>query len=102
MVLVKGCGKDDLARGAMKAVNRGGLDLVVIHMKDDNFYCVRDECTHHQARLSEGFLRERSITCPFHAAQFDVRTGKASFAMPIPEVRTFPVAVGGEDIFVEI
>jgi len=52
--------------------------------------------------LSEGFLRERSITCPFHAAQFDVRTGKASFAMPILEVRTFPVAVGGEDIFVEI
>lgn len=38
-MLVKGCGKDDLARGAMKAVNRGGLDLVVIHMKDDNFYC---------------------------------------------------------------
>ena len=36
---------------------------------------VADNCSHRDAKLSEGRLRGSLVTCPLHGAQFDVRTG---------------------------
>ncbi len=38
-------------------------------------YAVVDNCSHRDAKLSEGRLRGPLLTCPLHGAQFDVRTG---------------------------
>ncbi len=38
-------------------------------------YAVEDNCSHREAKLSEGRLRGALLTCPLHGAQFDVRTG---------------------------
>jgi 3-phenylpropionate/trans-cinnamate dioxygenase ferredoxin component len=38
-------------------------------------YAVVDNCSHRDAKLSEGRLRGTLLTCPLHGAQFDVRTG---------------------------
>jgi nitrite reductase/ring-hydroxylating ferredoxin subunit len=41
------------------------------------------------------------VTCPWHAWQYDVTTGKV-LASPSLGVDTYPTEVRGEDIFVDV
>ena len=38
-------------------------------------YAIEDNCSHRDAKLSDGRLRGPLLTCPVHGAQFDVRDG---------------------------
>jgi 3-phenylpropionate/trans-cinnamate dioxygenase ferredoxin component len=48
---------------------------VVVCRIAGELHCVEDNCSHRDAKLSEGRLRGTLLTCPLHGAQFDVRTG---------------------------
>jgi nitrite reductase/ring-hydroxylating ferredoxin subunit len=60
-------------------------------------------CTHGQAYLSEGWVTDDcQIECPLHAGCFDIRSGKA-MGPPIEEdLRTYPVRIEAETIFVAL
>jgi nitrite reductase/ring-hydroxylating ferredoxin subunit len=64
----------DIARGSMRSCRVGERELVVCHTRDGVF-AVDNVCTHAFARMSEGYLKGRRLTCPLHGATFDVRTG---------------------------
>lgn len=49
-------------------------DIVVCRVAGQ-LHAVVDNCSHRDAKLSEGRLRGALLTCPLHGAQFDVRTG---------------------------
>jgi nitrite reductase/ring-hydroxylating ferredoxin subunit len=43
------------------------------------------------------------LTCPWHAAHFDVRTGKVYQDTPwATDTESYPVEIAGEDVLVEI
>jgi nitrite reductase/ring-hydroxylating ferredoxin subunit len=65
----------DLANGKMRAFSHVGETGVLICRVADVLYAVADNCSHREAKLSEGRLRGNLLTCPLHGAQFDVRTG---------------------------
>lgn len=67
----------DLADGQMRRVEGLGEHGVVVCRVGGQLFAVDDNCTHRDARLSEGRLRHHTLTCPLHGAQFDVRTGEA-------------------------
>jgi nitrite reductase/ring-hydroxylating ferredoxin subunit len=118
----------DLAPGGLKAY---GVDGHEILLANDNgaFFAVERRCGHMNAPCEMGTLRGRILTCPMHFAQFDITTGKVlkkpfikSDPKDLPEkfanffehrlelvsqittceMKTFPVTVQGEDIFVDI
>ncbi len=64
----------EVARGRMRSCRVGERELVVCHTRDGVF-AVDNICTHALARMSEGYLKGTRITCPWHGASFDVRTG---------------------------
>jgi nitrite reductase/ring-hydroxylating ferredoxin subunit len=64
----------DVGRGRMRSCRVGDLELVVCHTRDGVF-AVDNNCTHAFARMSEGYLKGTSLSCPLHGATFDVRTG---------------------------
>lgn len=66
----------DLADGHMRRVEGLGDHGVVVCRVGDELFAVDDNCTHRDARLSEGRLRHHTVICPLHGAQFDVRTGE--------------------------
>src|SRR3989442_13861518 len=39
------------------------------------FYALSDTCTHRGGPLSEGDVEGTEVTCPWHGATFDLRTG---------------------------
>lgn len=56
---------------------------------DGKYYALDNRCGHSNAALSSGILNGNIVTCPLHAAEFDVTTGKKvkepDLAGPSPE-----------------
>jgi 3-phenylpropionate/trans-cinnamate dioxygenase ferredoxin subunit len=78
-----------------------GADPVLLCNVDGRIYAIEDACTHDGGELDQGELEDCRIMCPRHGAYFDVTTGEALTLPAILPVRTFPVRMEGEDIFVD-
>ncbi len=65
----------DLRDGQLRVFPQLGDHGVVVCRVAGQLHAVEDNCSHRDAKLSEGRLRGGLLTCPLHGAQFDVRTG---------------------------
>ncbi len=65
----------DLLDGQTRVFAGMGSHGVVVCRVAGQLHAVPDNCSHRDAKLSEGRLRGALLTCPLHGAQFDVRTG---------------------------
>ena len=92
----------DVAEGTAMAVETKGLSLAVYHL-DGGEICVTDNtCTHAFALLTDGWLENGCIECPLHAAQFDVRNGKALSSPADEDLKVFQIKVEGDDLMLEV
>lgn len=86
---------------AGKLVQAGGQSIALFK-QNGNYYAIENTCTHRGGPLSEGMLAGNVVTCPWHGAEFDIKTG-AVLSPPAPRaVKSFPVRVSGNDVEVEI
>jgi nitrite reductase/ring-hydroxylating ferredoxin subunit len=83
--------QSDLADGQMRVFPELGSHGVVLCRVAGELHAVEDNCSHREARLSEGRLRGVLITCPLHGAQFDVRTGAQQGPPASVPIACFPV-----------
>ena len=75
MKFVRVAGVSEIPAGTMKHVEAEGTELCLANV-NGTFYAISDRCGHENARLSRGSLMDIIVTCPMHASQFDVTTGK--------------------------
>jgi nitrite reductase/ring-hydroxylating ferredoxin subunit len=75
MGFVKVAKADEIVPGAMKHVEIGETEICIVNV-EGVFYAIGDRCGHENARMSRGSLMGTIVTCPMHASQFDVTTGK--------------------------
>jgi 3-phenylpropionate/trans-cinnamate dioxygenase ferredoxin subunit len=94
-------GVGDLADGEAIPVELMGLNLALYHV-EDGWFCTENVCSHAYALLTDGWLEGHLIECPLHNGQFDIRTGKGMGPPIFEDIRTFPVCVEGEDVFVQL
>ena len=66
---------------------------VCLYNLGGEIFATHDICSHGNANLSEGFIVEGQIECPFHQGTFDIRTGQATAAPCTEPIRTYPVKV---------
>ena len=92
----------DFTLGKIQKVTVDGKDILVVNI-DGNYYAVNDTCTHAGASLSEGSLDGTIVTCGWHGAKFDCKTGKLSaFPAKIKDLNSYKVVIESENIFVEV
>jgi nitrite reductase/ring-hydroxylating ferredoxin subunit len=77
-------------------------ESVAICRVNGEYYAIKDECSHMEYPLSDGFLEGEVITCAWHGAKFDVRTGEVLSMPAVVPVETYQLKVEGEDIYVLI
>jgi 3-phenylpropionate/trans-cinnamate dioxygenase ferredoxin subunit len=65
---------DELADQQAKLVEVEGQKIALFRV-DSGFYALSDTCTHRRGPLSEGTVEGAEVTCPWHGATFDIRTG---------------------------
>lgn len=92
----------DIAPGKMIKVAVDGREILVANI-DGEFFAIDDTCTHSGASLSEGELNGNVVTCGWHKAEFDCKTGKlAKFPAKIRDLGTYKVSVESDNVFVEM
>jgi len=73
-----------------------------LYQVDGEIFATDNICTHGNARLCDGFLERHEIECPLHQGKFDIRNGKAMCAPLTEDIRTYPVKIEGDRVFIEI
>lgn len=87
--------------GQFKQLVANGKPILICHTAE-GFFAIDDTCTHDDGPLADGFLDGNAIECPRHGARFDVKTGQVLCLPAAVGVRSYPVAVNGEEITVNV
>ncbi len=99
---VRAAAKSDVSEGACLGVRIGDKDVALFHLPGGEFHATSNVCSHEFALLADGWLEDGCIECPLHAAQFDVRTGKALSAPAEENIAVYPIKVEGDDLLVQL
>jgi nitrite reductase/ring-hydroxylating ferredoxin subunit len=110
-----------LADGKAHCLRSGDVKICLIKV-DDTVHAIENRCPHLGLPLGKGRIDHGQIVCPFHGSRFNISTGEcidwvaAVAGMKIPAwsstllsfgkkpqpIRTFPVTIEGQDVFVEL
>lgn len=91
----------ELPSGASKAFEIDGHPVLVGNSAGE-FFAVQNRCTHQDAPLEGGRIRNGMIACPRHGVMFDVRTGCGKGQMGRVPLRTYAVRVVDGEIEVAL
>ncbi|MGH7231762.1 MAG: Rieske (2Fe-2S) protein [Nitrospiraceae bacterium] len=70
---------------------------IAVFNVDGTYYAIDNTCVHRGGPLGEGELEGDVVTCPWHAWQYNVKTG-ISINNPSACVKSYQVKVDGSDI----
>ena len=101
MTLLKVASVKDLGPNSMVAVEAGGKEIVVVNV-EDKYYAIGNRCTHMNCLLSDGTLKNGSVTCPCHGSVFGIRTGKVVKGPAKKPEFVYPTRIEGEQIMADI
>jgi nitrite reductase/ring-hydroxylating ferredoxin subunit len=94
--------KSDISPGKMQKVTADGKEILVLNV-DGNYFAMNDTCTHAGASLADGKLDGSILTCDWHGAKFDCKTGKLhAFPAKIKDLDSYKVVVESDNIFLEL
>ncbi|MFN2431452.1 MAG: chlorite dismutase family protein [Gemmatimonadota bacterium] len=77
-----------------------GAEAVALFNVEGRLFAIADRCSHARGPLSEGELRGQAVTCPWHDARFDLRTGLPLDPPATAAVATYPVEVRGDAVLI--
>ncbi|KAL8430496.1 hypothetical protein ACSSS7_005884 [Eimeria intestinalis] len=93
----------DFPEGGMYEVSvNEGKDKVLVSHLNGSFYCTASTCPHYGAPLAKGVAVTDHVTCPWHDAKFDLKTGKCLAGPVTQPIRTFPVSVKNSAVFADL
>src|SRR5881275_2850345 len=98
---IKVAALDELEEGGLLAVEVDGEPICLAKV-DGRVFAFTDNCTYISGPLNEGDLEGCVLTCPWHGAQFDVRTGKVLRGPARQDIITYPVKIEGKSILVSL
>lgn len=98
---VKVARTSELSPDSGKAVEADDRCIALFNV-EGTFCAIDNTCTHRGGPLGEGELNGESVTCPWHGANFNVKTGAVTRSPAGTGVRSFVVKVEAGDVLVEL
>ncbi len=92
------CSTRDLPPGSLLEAGAGGTEVVVCNV-GGVLHAFENECPHAGGPLGQGALHGHHIVCPFHAWEFDCRTGEYDYNSAV-RLQRYPVEVKDDEVFV--
>ncbi len=102
MPWIDACATDDIDREDLIRFDHAGQTYAIYHSPEGQFYCTAGMCTHENVHLCDGLVMDHLIECPKHNGKFDYRTGEAKRSPVCVNLRTYPVKVDGDRVFIEV
>ena len=92
----------DFPDGEIRPAAMPDGSTLAVYNVGGTIYATADLCTHGEASLSEeGILTGTIVECPWHFGSFDVTCGKPTGMPCTVPLKTFPVKVIEESVYVE-
>ncbi len=108
MSFIKVAKTSEIPVNSMKTVKLQGVNILLANI-EGALFAIPDKCTHLGGPLGKGKLEGSTVTCPWHGAKFDVRTGEALgeakigfIKMKVKDQPSLAIKVEGEEILVDI
>jgi nitrite reductase/ring-hydroxylating ferredoxin subunit len=96
------CRVDDVPEGALAGFTIPGVDWpVMVSRVDGEIIATTSVCPHEDVSLLPGELEHGVVTCPGHAYQLDLRTGRCLHD-PRLELRRYKVTLIGDDVWIDL
>jgi nitrite reductase (NADH) small subunit len=74
MNFVRVVGPGGLHPGSARAIHVGSYDVALFNVEGE-YYALENVCPHQGSPIVDGWIEGRTVTCPWHAWCFDLRTG---------------------------
>ncbi len=91
----------EIEPGQTRLVDVKGKRIALFNV-DGQFYALDNTCTHRGGPLADGAVSGHEVTCPYHGAKFDIRTGEVLGPPASQAVACYSVRVAGADLEVEV
>lgn len=92
------CEKNEIPKGGFKSFPTEDGKVMVAEC-DGKYYATATTCTHQGADLSTGEMSKPCIVqCPWHGAEFDLKTGQAVTLPAIHPLEKYAVEVKGDKL----
>jgi nitrite reductase/ring-hydroxylating ferredoxin subunit len=103
--------EDQISEGSMLGVAVGG-NAILLSKIGGKIYAMDAVCSHLYGYMPKGELKDHTVICPVHKAQYDIATGKVTKNVPglmklashkgATDLRTYEVETVAGDIRVKI
>ena len=90
----------EVTEGQPKAVQMGEGRSIALFNVDGRIYATDNQCPHMGYPLTRGTVRNGILTCDWHRRSFDLEGG-GCFHVECDDLRTFPVDIRGNEIWIE-
>ena len=95
------CALDDVEEDAPFLAQIDGVAYSIFQVEEE-YFVTEDACSHGPGSLSEGFVEDCQVECPFHHGKFDLRTGRPTAAPCEVPIKVWKPIVQGGSIFIDI
>lgn len=99
---IEACAVSDVDEEDVIRFDHEGRTFAIYRSADGDFYGTDGLCTHEHAYLSDGLALDNLVECPKHNGRFDYRTGAAIGAPVCVSLKTYPVKVEGDAVFISL
>ncbi len=103
MAFVRVAALREVPEGEVVGVEAQGVRVCLANV-DGEVYAFQDRCSHRDFPLSNGELDtdECSVSCEWHGARFDIRTG-APLCLPATRpIPVYPCRVENDEVYVDV
>ena len=88
----------DVPLGSGLQVRVDDDEIALFNLKGE-IYAINNFCPHRGAPLSEGFLEQDKVFCPWHCFDFSLKTGECQMVSHL-RVATYPVKIEDGGVFI--
>ena len=73
-----------------------------IYRIEDGYFATDGLCTHEDVHLEDGLVMDDEIECPMHQGVFNIKSGEAISPPACEDLKTYPVKVENDLIYIKI
>jgi 3-phenylpropionate/trans-cinnamate dioxygenase ferredoxin component len=101
MPFTKVASLSEVQPGKGKQIDVAGRKIALFNI-DGKVFAIDDTCSHRGGPLHEGTCANGEVTCPWHAARFDLATGSHRCPPARSGVQAFAVQIVGDEVQIDI
>lgn len=96
------CAADEIDEEDVLRFDHGGQTYAVYRSPEDKYFATDGLCSHEKIHLADGLVMNDIIECPKHNGRFNYKTGAALGAPVCVNLKTYPVKVEDDTVYIQL